>query len=200
MFVHPTPAGRDQPGFRFLGDVLRANAVGTLSVSLQTAEQAAHVAAPADAQKQVRRLHGLLAQLGERAPTRGLRLALVGVNEAAALCALVSRRPGFEALDSLVLLDGRVDLRDEEVAAWRQPTLCLAGRHAVPGSPPQPLGGVRCLPQPHRLVRLPMRTQPSATAGAYEAMACELAAWFRQLAAPPLEPVPPAATAVASAQ
>lgn len=199
VFVHPAPAGRDHAGYRFVGDVLRANGVATLSVSLRTAEEAACSAPPVAAQTQVRRLQGVLARLGESPPTRGLRLALVGVNEAAALCVQASRQPGFEAIGSLVLLDGRVDLGPTELASWRQPTLYIVGRHAAPGSAPT-RAGVRCWPRPHRLVRLPMRTQPRASAGAYEAIACELAAWLRQQAAPPPEPVLPPATTIASAQ
>lgn len=199
VFVHSTPAGLDHAGFRFVGDVLRANAVATLSVSLHTAEEAAHRAPPAATRELVRRLQSVLAQLGEHAPTRGLRLALVGVNEAAALCALAARQPGFDALGSLILLDGRLNLLDAEVAAWRQPTLCIAGRHARPLSG-WPLAGMRRLPPPHRLVKLPMQTQPFASAGAYEAMACELVAWFRQKAVAPRESALPAFTTIASAQ
>jgi hypothetical protein len=54
----------------------------------------------------------------------------------------------------------------------------VAGRHGRPGSA-QPLAGARTLRAPHRLVRLPVQTQPQAHPGAYQAMACELVGWLK---------------------
>ncbi|TXC66690.1 hypothetical protein FSC37_15355 [Piscinibacter aquaticus] len=59
---------------------------------------------------------------------------------------------------SCVWLDGHVELGAEQVAAWRRPTLCPAGRHGS-GAAAQPLRGTRRLPAPHRLVKLPLRAR-----------------------------------------
>ena len=199
LFAHPTAAGRDDPGHRFMGDVLRANGVATLSIGLRTAEEEARRAPLDGAPLLAARLQGVLAWLGEHGPTRRLQVALVGVNEAAAPCVLAAREPGFEAIRSLVLLDGRLDLSDAEVAAWRQPTLCIAGRHGM-AHKGQPPGGASELPAPHRLVMLPMQTQPRASSGAFQAMACQVVAWLRQRHPIPREPAPVASTELASAQ
>lgn len=199
LFVHPAAAGRDHPGQRFMADVLRANGVATLSIGLRTAEEEARRAPLAGGPEVAQRLRDVLAWLGGRAATRRLQLALVGVNEAAAPCALAARQPGLAAIRSLVLLDGCIDLRDAEVAAWRQPTLCIAGRHGIARSG-QPLAGARSLPPPHRLVKLRMQTQPRATAGAYQVMACQLAAWLQQQGPLPHEPMPAVSMELASAQ
>lgn len=199
LFAHPAAAGRDHPGHRFVADVLRANGVATLSIGLRTAEEEARRAPLASGLELARRLREVLAWLGGHAATRRLQVALVGVNEAAAPCALAARQPGLEAIRSLVLLDGRVDLSGAEVAAWRQPTLCIAGRHGITRAG-QPLAGARSLPLPHRLVKLRLQTQPHAMSGAYQAMACQLAAWLQQPGPLPLEPMPAVSTELASAQ
>lgn len=201
LFAHADAAGRRHAGHRFLGDVLRANGVATLSIGLRNADEEASRAPLPDAPALTQRLQAVLDCLAGHAATRQLRVALVGVGEAAAPCAIAARQPGLEAIRSVVLLDGRVDLRDAEVAAWRQPTLCIAGRHGIALSG-QPLAGARSLPPPHRLVKLRMQTQPLASAGAFQAMACHIAAWLRPPVTSPLEPapVPAEATELASAQ
>jgi hypothetical protein len=181
LFAHATAAGRDHPGHRFMGDVLRANGLATLSIGLRTAEQEACSAPLASVLELTRRMKAVLDSLAASGATRRLDVALVGVGEAAAPCAIVARQPGLEAIRSVVLLDGRVDLRDAEVGAWRQRTLCMAGRHGIALSG-QPLAGARSLPPPHRLVKLRMQTQPLASAGAFQAMACHVAAWLRPCA------------------
>lgn len=199
LFAHPTAAGRDHSGHRFVADVLRANGVATLSIGLRRAEEEARRAPLPGGPEVAQRLQGVLEWLGAHAATRRLQVALVGVNEAAAPCAIAARQPGFEAIGTLVLLDGRVDLRDDEVAAWRQPTLCIAGRHGITPSG-QPLAGARSLPPPHRLVKLRMQTQPRASSGAFQAMACQIVAWLRPRRSSPHEPTSPAVTELASAQ
>lgn len=200
LFVHPTAAGRDHSGHRFLADVLRANGAATLSIGLRSAEEEARRAPIAGGPEVAQRLQEVLDWLGARVATRRLPVVLVGVNEAAAPCALAARQAGLEAICSLVLLDGRVDLCDAEVAAWRRPTLCIAGRHGITLSG-QPLAGARSLPSPHRLVKLRTQTQPRASAGAYQAMACQLAAWLRQQhCLLPREPASAVLTPLASAQ
>lgn len=199
LFVHPTAAGREHSGHRFLADVLRANGVATLSIGLRSAEEEARRAPLASGPEAAQRLQGVLEWLGAHAATRGLQVALVGVNEAAAPCAIAARQPGLAAIGTVVLLDGRVDLRDAEVAAWRQPTLCIAGRHGVTLSG-QALAGARSLPPPHRLVKLRMQTQPHASSGAFQAMACQIAAWLKLRRSSPREPAPSALTELASAQ
>lgn len=198
LFAHPTAAGRLHPGHRFIGDVLRANGVAMLSIGLRTADEEACHAPIAGAAEVTQRLHAVLNSLAAHAATRHLPLALIGVNEAAAACAFAARQPGFEAIRSLVLLDGRVELHDAEVAVWRQPTLCIAGRHGITLSG-QPLAGARSLPPPHRLIKLRTQTQPLASAGAFETMACEIAAWLQPHRTPRRE-APVHVMEIASAQ
>lgn len=199
LIVHPAADGRGHPGHRFFADVLRANGVATLSIGLRTAEEEARRVPLTGATELVPRLQAALQWLDSHAATRRLPLALIGVNDAAAPCAQAARLPGFEAIRSVVLLDGWVDLRDSEVATWRQPTLCIAGRHGIARSG-QPLAGARSLPRPHRLVKLPMQTQPRVCSGAFQAMACEVTAWLRKQPPAPREMVSPPMKDLASAQ
>lgn len=199
LIVHPAADGRGHPGHRFVADVLRANGVATLSIGLRTAEEEARRAPLAGGTELVPRLQAALQWLDSHAATCRLPLALIGVNDAAASCAQAARLPGFEAIRSVVLLDGWVDLRDSEVAAWRQPTLCIAGRHGITRSG-QPLAGARSLPRPHRLVKLPMQTQPRVCSGAFQAMACEVTAWLRKQPPAPRERMSQAMKDLASAQ
>lgn len=199
VFAHATAAGRNHPGHRFMGDVLRANGVATLSIGLRTAEEEACGAPLAGVLELTLRMKAVLDSLAATGVTRPLHVALVGVGEAAAPCAIVARQPGLEAIRSVVLLDGWVDLRDGEVAAWRRPTLCIAGRHGI-GRTGQPLAGARSLTPPHRLVKLRQQTQPLPSAGAFQRMACEIVAWLRPLDTVRCEPMPADAMELASAQ
>ena len=202
VFAHATAAGRDHPGHRFMGDVLRANGVATLSIGLRTAEEEACGAPLAGVLELTLRTKAVLDSLAATAATaatRQMNVALIGIGLAAAPCAIVARQPGLEAIRSVVLLDGHVDLRDGEVASWRRPTLCIAGRHGIALSG-QPLAGARSLPPPHRLVKLRMQTQPLASAGAFQTMACEIANWLRHRDALCSAPMPADATELASAQ
>jgi len=199
LFAHATAAGRNHPGYRFMGDVLHANRVATLSIGLRNAEEEAICAPLASTPELTRRLKAVLDCLAAHGATRHLHVTLVGVNQAAATCAIAARQPGLEAIGSVVLLDGRVDLNEAEVAAWRHPTLCIAGRHGIALSG-QPLAGARSLPPPHRLVKLRMQTQPLASAGAFQAMACHLATWLQPPCATPHKAMPADVTELASAQ
>lgn len=168
--VHPDRADGVRSGQRFIADVLAANGLATLSIALAPAADAAQTA------EQLRRATD---RLDSNGATRGLPVVLVGVHDAAALCAEAMSRIELAAVRSCVWLDGHVELGAERVATWRRPTLCLAGRHGS-GAAPQPLRGTRRLPSPHRLVKLPQRSQPAPGAGVHEAMACELLAWLRR--------------------
>jgi putative phosphoribosyl transferase len=179
LVAHPGVDGCGHPGHRFMGDVLHANAVATLSFGLQSSDERARGVALPAAGEIVARLRGILAWVAAHAATKDLPVAFMAVNDAAALCARAAREPGLGAIRSLVLLDGQLDLREQELAAWRLPTLCIAGRHGVARSG-QPLAGARSLPAPHRLVKLATQTQACARSGAYEAMACEVVAWLQQ--------------------
>ncbi len=199
LFAHAAAAGRGQPGMRFMRDVLRANGVATVAIGLRTAEEEACGAPLASVLELSLRMKSVLECMAATNATRHLPVALIGVREAAAPCAIVARQPGLEVVRSVVLLDGRVDLRDAEVGSWRQPTLCMAGRHGVALSG-QPLAGARTLPPPHRLVKLRMQSQPLASAGAFQTMACEIVAWLRPRDTVRREPMSTGATELASAQ
>lgn len=170
LMVHPDRADGERTGQRFIADVLAANGLATMTIALAPA---------ADAAQAAEQLGRATEQLERHGTTRGLPVVLVGVHDAAAVCAEAMRRVDLAAVRSCVWLDGRVDLGAERVASWRRPTLCLAGRHGSGGAV-QPLRGTRRLPAPHRLVKLPLRSMPAPSAGVYEAMACELLAWLRK--------------------
>lgn len=170
LMVHPDAADGSGTGQRFIADVLAANGLATLSIALVPGAGAAQVA---------EQLRGVAQDLAHDGATEALPLVLVGVRDAAAVCAEAMGRVDLESVRSCVWLDGHVELAAERVAAWRRPTLCLAGRHGS-GAAVQPLRGTRRLPAPHRLIKLPLRSQPAPSAGVHEAMACELLAWLRK--------------------
>ena len=170
LMVHPDRADGSLAGQRFIADVLAANGLATLSISLAPA---------ADAAQAAEQLRQAAARLDGNGETHGLPLVLVGVHGAAAVCAEAMSRIEIAQVRSCVWLDGHVELAAEKVAAWRRPTLCLAARHGT-GAALQPLRGTRRLPAPHRLVKLPQRSMPAPSAGVHEAMACELLAWMRK--------------------
>lgn len=177
LMVHPDCAVGARTGQRFIADVLAANGLATMSIALAPAADAAQAA------EQLVRVTG---QLERNGSTRGLPVVLVGVHDAAAVCAEAMQRVDLGAVRSCVWLDGHVDVDAERVASWRRPTLCLAGRHGS-GNAVQPWRGTRRLPAPHRMVKLPQRSLPAPAAGVHEAMACEMLAWLRRMVP---EPVP----------
>lgn len=178
LMVHPDRADGARTGQRFIADVLAANGLATLSIALAPA---------ADATQAAVQLGRVTEQLERNSTTRGLPVVLVGVHDAAAVCAEAMHRVDLAAVRSCVWLDGHVDIDAERVASWRRPTLCLAGRHGSSTRELQPWRGTRRLPAPHRLVKLPQRSLPAPAAGVHEAMACEMLAWLRRLVP---EPVP----------
>jgi len=179
LLVHPDVRDRCDSGQRFIADVLGANGWATLSLALLRADEHARGLALPDAPSLSVALQSLIERLADKPATRRWPLALVGVHEAAAVCAHAVSLGRLEALQSRVWLDGPVPMGVADVAGWTRPTLCLLGRHGVGGTP-QPLRGVRRLPAPHRLVKLPQRSRPQPSAGVHEAMACELLAWLQR--------------------
>lgn len=179
LIVHPHRAGCVQAGQRFIADVLSANALATLSIALARHDDGGRETDLPDAAQTASLLKQAVGELECDADVRGLPLALVGVHEAAAPCDEALSRVGLPGLKSCVWLDGSVDHRDASVAAWRRPTLCLAGRHGI-GAAKQPWRGLRRLPAPHRLVKLQQRSRPEPSAGVHEAMARELLAWLQR--------------------
>lgn len=179
LLVHPRRADCVQAGQRFIADVLAANGLATLSIALSRHDDGSCESALPDAVQTASLLRQVVDGLESDTATRGLPLALVGVHEAAAACAEALNRGGLPAVKSCVWLDGPVDHREASVAAWSRPTLCLAGRHGI-GAAKQPWRGLRRLPSPHRLVKLPQRSRPEPSAGVHEAMACELLGWLQR--------------------
>jgi hypothetical protein len=192
VFAHATAAGRDHPGHRFVGDVLRANGVATLSIGLRTAEEEACGAPLAGVLELTLRMMAVLDSLAASGVTRPLHVALIGIGAAAASCAIVARQPGLEAIRSVVLLDGRVDRTMPRSTPGAAPR--CASPAATASRCRQPLAGV--LAAAAGLLRM----QPLATAGAFQAMACQLAAWLQPRCGRPHEAVSSGVTELASAQ
>lgn len=194
LLVHPDSRDGSDAGQRFIADVLVANGLATLSLVLRTPEEEARGAELPGPSETAWRLRQVTDWLATSPDVRGLPLALVGVHEAASPCAQALELGGLNAVQSRVWLDGRVDLGAAQLASWTQPTLCLAGRHGI-GAAEQPLRGVRRLPAPHRLVKLPLRSRPQASAGVHQAMACELLAWLQRTLPAPTTTAPHAVRA-----
>jgi len=177
VIVHADAASRRASGHRFVTDVLRANGLASLSLSLRTArEEAAGLPLPPPDELD-RRLAQALRALAPRPP----RLqegppasVLFGVGEAVPACERAMQQPVLRSLRSLVLLDGPTD--GEAPGHWPVPTLVIAGRddHLAPAERRQRMQAVA---PPHRLALLVGAIHP-AEAGVYEAVACELAAWM----------------------
>lgn len=177
VVLHPDRASRLRSEHRFVADVLFANGVATLSIGLRTAEDESHPDTPPDAAELARRLRHVLVWLARHGATRQLPVGLMAVGTAVPGCVAAGQQPGLGALRTLVTLDGEPDLQPDAVATWCWPTLCLTGRNA-PGHGHDGGCRIRTLPAPHRLVKLRLRTQPHADAGAFEAVACATTKWL----------------------
>jgi hypothetical protein len=179
VIVHPDAASRRASGHRFVTDVLRANGLASLSLSLRTPREEAEGGPLPPPQELARRLAQALLALApphQRTQQGPPASVLFGVGDAVPACVLAMQRPVLKSLRAMVLLDGPADA--EPPARWPVPTLLIAGRDDGM-APTERRHRIQAVAPPHRLALLVAATRP-AEAGAYEAVACEVAAWMLQ--------------------
>jgi putative phosphoribosyl transferase len=177
LIAHPDEASRKHPGHGFVADVLQANGLGVLPVSLQApGDDATGGAAQGRLQDRLR-LRSVLAWVVAQPATRGRPVALIGVDGAVPACAALAHRANPLSPRPLVLFDGRPDPVAIALARLQVPTLYVVGkcdarllaRHRA---------ALRKVPASHGVEILPRETWPAVAPGAFEALARAALSWF----------------------
>jgi len=177
VLAHMDRASQQRSGQRFIADVLRANGLATLAVTLHPAEEQ-QAGRPPPGQVQIKhRLRAVFEWLATQMPGRQMPVALLGVDEAVRGCVAAAARYRPSALRSLILLDGRPDHVSKLLARLSLPTLMVLGacdsrslnRHRA---------ALRQMTAPSQLEVLAMKTQPAAAPGAHQACAHAAMRWL----------------------
>ncbi len=164
-------------GHRFIADVLRANGLATLLVSLHPPEeQRLGQAAPGQVLIK-RRLRAVFDWLAVQQTPNPLPVALLAIDGAVRACVATATRCRPAALRTLILLDGRPYRFSHLLAQLSQPTLLLAGAHNAAGFP-QYRAALRQMSATAHVELLPMATLPKAAPGAHQAIAHAAIAWL----------------------
>ena len=164
-------------GHRFIADVLRANGLVPLLVSLHPPEEQ-HLGQPAPGQVLIkRRLRAVFDWLSTQQAQRPLPVALLAIDGAVRGCVAVATRHGPSALRTVILLDGRPYHFSNLLARLSQPTLLLAGAGDA-AALPQYRSAMRQMGAPATVELLRMATQPKAAPGAHQAIAHAAMTWF----------------------
>ena len=128
LIAHPDEASRKHPGHGFVADVLQANGLGVLPVSLQApGDDATGGAAQGRLQDRLR-LRSVLAWVVAQPATRGRPVALIGVDGAVPAFAALAHRANPLSPRPLVLFDGRPDPVAIALARLQVPTLYVVGK------------------------------------------------------------------------
>lgn len=170
---------RQQSGHRFVTDVLLANGLATLDVTLRSAEDRALGIAPPGLVAAKHRLRAIFQWLSTHPTLAGLPIALVGIDGAVRSCIAAAARYRLPALRSLVLFEGQPYQAARLMACLSQPTLLVVGccnertlaKHRA---------ALRQMSAPSRLEILPMRTSPTPAAGVHQAFAHVTLQWLAQ--------------------
>ncbi len=177
VLVHADTASQQHSGHRFIADVLRANDLATLAITLHPAEEQ-RLGLPAPGQVQVKqRLRAVLDWLATQTKPAALPMALLGVDDAVRGCVAAAARCRPAALRSLILLDGRPDQVPKLLERLSLPTLMVVGacdarslnRHRA---------ALRQMNAPSRLEVLKMATRPIPAPGAHQAFAHIAMGWL----------------------
>jgi putative phosphoribosyl transferase len=177
VLVHADAASQLHSGHRFIADVLRANGLATLAITLRPAEEQ-RLGLPAPGQVEVKhRLRAVFDWLARQALPAGLPMALLGVDDAVRGCVAAAARYRPAALRSLILLDGRPDHVPKLLARLSLPTLMVVGacdarslsRHRT---------ALRQMNAPSRLEVLKIATRPTPAPGAHQAFAHIAMGWL----------------------
>ena len=177
IVVHADRAAQQRSGQRFIVDVLRANGLATLAVTLHPPEEQRAGLSPPGQVLIKRRLRAVFDWLAAQRPALQIPTALLGVDDAVRGCVAAAARCGPSTLRSLILLDGRPYHAPHLLARLSPPTLMIVGacdaratrRHRA---------ALRQMSAPSRLELLPMATQPVAAAGAHQAAAHATLRWL----------------------
>jgi hypothetical protein len=177
VLVHADAASQQHSGHRFIADVLRANGLSTLAITLWPAEEQ-RLGMPAPGQVQVKhRLRTVFDWLAMQTLPPGLPMGLLGVDDAVRGCVAAVARYRPAAMRSLILLDGRPDHVPKLLARLSLPTLMVVGacdaralsRHRT---------ALRQMNAPSRLEVLKVATRPTPAPGAHQAFAHIAMGWL----------------------
>lgn len=183
LLVHPHAASRDHAGYGFVADVLHANGIGTLPLSMLTpAEEAANARPPGLVQSR-QRLQAVFDWLAQQPAAAGWPVALIGLGDAVGGCIAAAARHRALRVQSLVLLDGQAERYSHHLARLSVPTLFVQGRCGVRRQARLRLA-MRDMTAAQRLELLPLATLPQPLSGALEAFACSVLEWLDLTLAP----------------
>lgn len=179
VLAHMDRASQQRSGQRFIADVLRANGLATLAVTLHPAEEQ-QAGLPPPGQVQIKhRLRAVFDWLAMQSPTRQTPVALLGVDDAVRGCVAAAARYRPSALRSLILLDGRPDHVSKLLARLSQPTLMIVGARDA-RSLNRHRAALRQMTAPSHLEVLALKTQPTAAPGAHQACAHAAMRWLER--------------------
>jgi hypothetical protein len=170
---------QQQHGHRFVLDVLHANGLGTLAVTLHPTEDQ-RLGQPAPGMVQIKhRLRAVFDWLAAQPAASGLPIALLGVGDAVRGCIAAAVRFRLPGLRTLVLLDGRPYQSAQLLARLSQPTMMVVGACDA-RTLNLHRGALRQISAPSRLDLLPMATRPVAAPGAHQAIAHATMDWLKK--------------------
>jgi len=170
---------RQHHGHRFVLDVLHANGLATLSVTLHPGEDTLLEEARPGMVQTKHRLRAVFDWLAGQ-PALGSRpVALLGVGEAVRGCIAAAVRFRLPGLRTVVLLDGRPYQSLQLLARLSQPTLMVVGACDA-RTVNLHRAALRHISAPSRLDLLPMATRPVATPGAHQAIAHATMDWLQK--------------------
>jgi putative phosphoribosyl transferase len=177
LLVHRDCDSQQRSGQRFIADVLRANGLATLTVTLHPAEEQ-RAGLPLPGRVLIKhRLHAVFDWLATQAPARQTPVALLGVDDAVCGCVAAVARYRSDVLRSLILLDGRPYHVAQLLARLSQPTLMVVGACDA-RSVNRHRAALRQMTAPSRLEVLALSTQPRAAPGAHQALAHVAMRWL----------------------
>ncbi len=177
LLVHADAASQQHSGHRFIADVLRANGLMTLGVTLRPAEEQ-RKGVPAPGRVQVsHRLRAVFGWLAAQSPPATLPIAMLGVDDAVRGCVAAAARHRPAALRSLILLDGRPDQTSKLLARLSLPTLMVVGACDA-RSLDRHRAAIRQMTAPCRLEVLKKATRPVPEPGAHQAFAHVALGWL----------------------
>ncbi len=177
VLAHLDRASQQRNGQRFIADVLHANGLATLAVTLHPAEDQ-HAGLPPPGQVLIKhRLRAVFDWLATQTPTGQTPVALLGVDDAVRGCVAAAARCRPATLRSLILLDGRPYQASKLLARLSLPTLMVVGACDT-RSANLHRAALRQMTAPSRLELLAMPTQPTAAPGAHQAFAHAALRWL----------------------
>jgi hypothetical protein len=177
VLVHVDQASQQHSGHRFIADVLHANGLATLLITLHSPEEQRRCIPP-PGQVQVRhRVCAVFDWLSTQPACAHLPVALLGIDDAVRGCVAAAARYRPAALRSLILLDGRPHRVSKLLTRLSQPTLMLVG-----ATDSRTLNRHRAafwlISAPSRFEGLGMATRPIPAPGAHQAIAHATLNWL----------------------